>query len=384
MRMLEELGRRALFTALMRRSPRQDVVEPNEIAARGRRVLFIAEDAIGDTILTLPAIRAIATAHPYNEVDVVTWPIAAQLFEGLHYVRNVLVLPRHDKRRLAAWRMIRENGPYDAVVDGMVLRRHVRSRSFAMMLGSAASYWIGEGDRGSDYLLNVATPRPSARTPHLDRMLALARPFGGVTPSKRPVLSVRPNERAAARARWESDEPAMRLLLNISTNGPERRWSPTHFAAVAAHLRRRRPLARLLVVSLEQDARIAEYIASAGDGRAIVPTLRELIALVESADLVVSPDTAVCHIASAFRCPLVSIHNLGKEHWQPFDTPGARVVSRSAESFEGITDRDVNAAVDRVLNQLVLTPSVSTSIRQSNVTTVGLEQTCSTPQPSVH
>ena len=44
MRFAEELTRRALFTALMRRSPRLRTVRQDELASRGRRVLFIAED----------------------------------------------------------------------------------------------------------------------------------------------------------------------------------------------------------------------------------------------------------------------------------------------------------------------------------------------------
>ncbi|HEY4304936.1 MAG TPA: glycosyltransferase family 9 protein [Gemmatimonadaceae bacterium] len=360
MRFIEELARRALFTALMRRTRRQENVRADDLPARGRRVLFIAEDAIGDTILTLPAIRAIATAHPYNEVDVVTWPTAAQLFENVHYVRDVITFPRYDTRRAAAMRIIRDHGPYDAVVDGMVLRRHVRSRSLAMMLGSGAEYWVGEGDRGSDYVFNVTTPRPSETTTHLDRMLALAAPFGFQAASMRPVLAVRPSERAGARWTWEGDASAMRVLINISTNGPERRWSPMNFAAVAAHLRRRRPMARIVVAAMEHDRYTAEYVASAADGRAIVPNLRELIALVESADLVVSPDTAVCHMASAFRSRLVSLHNAGKEAWHPFETPGLRVISRSPESLDSISAREVAQAVDQVLNQLVLNTSFST------------------------
>jgi ADP-heptose:LPS heptosyltransferase len=361
MRFIEELARRALFTALARRSRRQETVQPDDLPARGRRVLFIAEDAIGDTILTLPAIRAIATAHPYNEVDVATWSTAAQLFEGLNYVRRVIEFPRYDKRRIAAWRTIRDHGPYDAVVDGMVLRRHVRSRSVAMMLGSSSAFWVGEDDRGSDYVLNVTAPRPSDTTPHLDRMLGLAKPFGLKDPTKRPVLTVRPSERAGARWTWEGDASTMHILINVSTNGPERRWSPMNFAGVAAHLRRRRPTARIIVVGLDRDRYIAEYVASAADGRAVVPKLRELLALVESADLIVSPDTAVCHMASAFNAPLVSLHNSGKEHWHPFDTPGVRLVSRSSDNLDGITAREAADAIDQVLNQLVLSPSWSGS-----------------------
>jgi heptosyltransferase-2 len=356
MRQLEEFGRRTLFTALARRTPRREAVAHDELASRGRRVLFIAEDAIGDTILAMPAIRAIANAHPHNEVDVATWPTAAQLFEAVPYVRRTVIFPRYDKRRVAALKTIREHGPYDAVVDSMVLCRHVRSRSFAMMLGSGAAYWIGEAGRGSDYLLNVSAPYASDDTPYRDRMLALAAPFGSVEPDKRSLLVVRQAERAAARLTWENEGAGLSVLLNLSTNGPERRWAPMRFAAVAAHIRRRRPDARLIVVSLENDRRLAEYVAAAGDGRAVVPTLRELIALVDSAELIVSPDTAVCHLASAFRRPLVSIHNSGKEHWHPFETPGMRVIGRSEDSFDGITEREVARAIDDVLNELVLRP----------------------------
>jgi ADP-heptose:LPS heptosyltransferase len=361
MRILEEWGRRRLFMTLMHRSGRRRTVDPHELGARGRRVLFIAEDAIGDTILTMPAIRAIAEAHPYNEVDVATWPVAGQLFDAVPYVRRVIPFPRYDKRRVQAMRAIRDHGPYDAVVDGMVLRGHVRSRSFAMMLGSGAQFWIGEGSRGSDYLLNVAVPRAAELTPHLDRMLAFARPFGATNPPKRPLLVVRPSERAAARRTWDHEESGMRILMNISTNGPERHWAPLNFAAVAAHVRRRRPNARFIVVGMENDRRLVEYIAAAGDAHPIVPGLRELIALVESADLVISPDTAACHLASAFRRPLVSLHNSGKEHWYPFDAPGVRVVGPNGADFDGIAPHDVAHAVDQVLNDLVLNTKSATS-----------------------
>jgi ADP-heptose:LPS heptosyltransferase len=88
--------------------------------------------------------------------------------------------------------------------------------------------------------------------------------------------------------------------------------------------------------------------------RAIVPSMRELIALVESSDMIFSPDTAVSHLASSFSRPLVSMHTAGTEHWQPYDTPGRRVVSPSREGLELITARRVMSAIDDVLVELGL------------------------------
>ncbi|HEY4130166.1 MAG TPA: glycosyltransferase family 9 protein, partial [Gemmatimonadaceae bacterium] len=331
------------------------------------RILVIAEDAVGDTILTMPAIRAMHDAHPGNVVDVLTWPAAGQLFENVDYVRRTIVFPRYDRRRMNALKAVRQHGPYDVVVDAMVLVRHIRSRTFAMMLASGARYWAGENSRGNEYLLNVSVPRPVDLTPYRERMLSLATPFGGDEPDQRPKLVVSLAEQLAAAHMWGDGSP--RVLVNVSTNGPERRWEPSRYAAVVRHLARRLPTARIVIVSLDHDRRIADNAVASHASRAhlrshdrvhdresrvraTVPTLRELVALVESSDLIFSPDTAVSHLASAFRRPLISMHTAGTAHWQPYDTPGRRVVSVSRTGLEMITARRVMSAIDDVLAEM--------------------------------
>jgi ADP-heptose:LPS heptosyltransferase len=159
------------------------------------------------------------------------------------------------------------------------------------------------------------------------------------------------------------------VLVNVSTNGPERRWEPSRYASVVRHLARRLPTARIVIVSLDHDRRIADDAVASHASRAhlrahdrahdresrvraMVPTLRELVALVESSDLIFSPDTAVSHLASAFRRPLVSMHTAGTAHWQPYDTPGRRVVSVSRTGLEMITARRVMSAIDDVLAEM--------------------------------
>jgi ADP-heptose:LPS heptosyltransferase len=287
---------------------------------------------------------------------VVTWPTAARLFDAVPYVRHVVCFPRYDARRIDAARAIRKLEPYDAVVDTMVLREHVRSRTFAMMLASGARYWVGEGGRGNDYLLNARVPHSDAATPHLARLLALAQPFGGDTRAKRPLLCVTDDERSVANRVWRS-EP-FRVLVNVSTNGKERQWDASRFSRVVAHLRECLPDASIVIAAMEADRPKAAHAAGA-EAQVVVPSLRELIALVESADLVISPDTAVCHIASAFRRTLVSIHNSGKSEWLPFDTPGRRIIGSSDESFDIIGAGKVISAIDSVLMEMSARPALT-------------------------
>ncbi|MEO7086500.1 MAG: glycosyltransferase family 9 protein [Gemmatimonadaceae bacterium] len=346
---IEEAARRALFTSLMRRTTRGRTGHSNErpsLRNRPFRVLVIMEDAIGDMVLSLPAIRAIAESHAHSVVDVVTWPIPAQMLEGASYIRNTIVFPRGDHRRLHAANAIRKHGPYDVVVDGMVLCRHVRSRSFAMMLASGAHTWIGEDDRGSDYLLSVTVPRAEAPVTHLARMLSLATPFYEVPLSpSRPQLAVSDEERSSAARLWGHARSGPRILVNVSTNGSERQWPREAFREVVRHIRKRSVVANVIVIGMERDRVLAEFVAE-GAVRVVMPNIRELLSLIESAELVVSPDTSVCHMASAFLRPLVSIHNSQKAQWLPFDTPGVRVIGPAPEDLSLVTLDRVCAAIE--------------------------------------
>ncbi len=350
---VEEYSRQGLFRALMRVSSREQQPDEDLLRNGPMRVLFIAEDAIGDTILAIPAIRAIAESHPDTVVDVVTWAGPAEALRHAPFLRRVIVFPRYDRRRFNAWSVVRRNGPYDVVVDGMLFRGHVRSRSMAMMIGSGAKYWLGEGGRGNEYLLNVVRPAVDDEAPHLMRMLSLAQPFLSRPPACRPELTLTEDERQGAQRSWSTVGGTPRILLNVSTNGPDRRWPTERFVAVAQHLRQRCSGAGIMVVGLDRDRVAMDRVAEAAGGVPLGSTLRELIALVAGSDLVVSPDTAVCHMASAFQRPLVSIHIAGMRRFLPYETPGVRIVGTSTVTLEDVPARKVLRALDDVLPQIV-------------------------------
>ncbi|MDE3172704.1 MAG: hypothetical protein KGN74_06490, partial [Gemmatimonadota bacterium] len=90
-------------------------------------------------------------------------------------------------------------------------------------------------------------------------------------------------------------------------------------------------------------------LAEGAGAEARIPTLRELIALVATAELVISPDTAVCHLASAFATPLVSLHVGGTDEWWPYATPGRRVVSAPGAALDTVPAAAVIGAVDELL-----------------------------------
>ena len=93
----------------------------------------------------------------------------------------------------------------------------------------------------------------------------------------------------------------------------------------------------------------AKKLAADVNALAAVPAPRELIALVATADVVLSPDTAVCHMAGAFERTLISLALRDHEIWALCQTPGVRVIGPSDETFDGLEPPEVIDAVTRVL-----------------------------------
>jgi ADP-heptose:LPS heptosyltransferase len=143
------------------------------------------------------------------------------------------------------------------------------------------------------------------------------------------------------------------VLVNISAGHAERRWSDEGFAQLLVHLRRRAPNARVAVIALATERASAERLAALVHGVAITPSVRELFALVASADLVVTPDTAVSHIASAFVRPTLTLLRRRAEYhiWVPYRTPGRNIFGDDEATLAGLPVDRVIAGLDDLLEE---------------------------------
>jgi ADP-heptose:LPS heptosyltransferase len=307
---LEQWWRRLwirLLVRLMRRAPN---ARPNW--GRGSyRVLFLRHDRAGDMILSTGTMRAIAGSYPTITLDVLASPANASLLEHAGYVADVIVF---DKRKLGSyWPTARRlrRAKYDAVIDCMVTAPSVTT--LLLMLASGARYRVGIAGRGNDSAFNITVPGENSDTAHMvERLAALAAAFDVALSEddRQPVLDVARDELGRAEKHWGDGRP--RVLVNISAGTADRTWPADNFVAVMRHLRERAPNVSIIVTSAPAEAELAERIARAGGGVAVrTPSLRDVIAIVATADFVFTPDTSIAHAASAFRKPGVAMYRRG-------------------------------------------------------------------------
>ena len=143
-----------------------------------------------------------------------------------------------------------------------------------------------------------------------------------------------------------------RVIVNPYSAGAERRWPVEHFAPVLARLRERLPHAAIAIPTMPGGDPLAERLVPAVGGKAPELTLSQVIAFTATADLVVSPDTAITVIASAFRVPVLALMRKNTHQWVPYKVEGAVAFSDDPLSLTGLPTERVVQTLDAVIDEL--------------------------------
>lgn len=319
-------------------------------------MLFLRHDRAGDMIVSTGVMRAIARSHPTITMDVLASPANAAILDANDYVNDIIVF---DKKRLASYlptaRRLR-GARYDAVIDCMVTAPSVTT--LLLMLASGARCRIGIAGRGNDAAFNILVPVAASDNAHMvDRIADLTRAFDVTldAATRRPVLDISATERAWAEGVWDAGA-GHRVLINISAGTAERVWPDDNYVAVMRHLAEREPGSTFRVIAAPSDVARGDRIARAGGGSHVpTPSLRDALALVATADFVLTPDTSIAHAASAFQRPAVALYVRGKsERWGLYGTNG-RNVEHTEPTLDTLSVERVTAAIDSVLASPLVT-----------------------------
>ncbi|MDB4885615.1 MAG: hypothetical protein JWN79_1053 [Gemmatimonadetes bacterium] len=317
--------------------------------ARVRRVLFLRHDAIGDMLSSLGVIRAFAE-HGL-EVDVMASPENAAVLKdnpwgvGVHVCGRRGRLSRGLARTLAARR-------YDAVVDGLVLKPGVNSRTMRLLRASRAPLRVGSAGRRHDFLYTHPVVTDLAAN-HVEVLAALLAPFG--IPTERaldPVpMPLSDAEQASAAAWWTAGGTGARLFVNLSASSPERRWSDARFVEALREIAALHPATIVAITGSPADWPSAHAIAEATGGRAFTGSLRDALALLAAGDLALTPDTSVAHASAGFGVRSVVLTPEGNLRFAPWRAR-ARLVVAKGRGVESVSVREVVAALHEGLAEL--------------------------------
>jgi ADP-heptose:LPS heptosyltransferase len=308
-----------------------------------RRILLVRVDRIGDAILSTPAIEILRKSFPEATIDIVLGRRNRTVAQLLPFIDNVFSFSRPWQAIDLIWRLRRGN--YDVAID-MLYNDSFTAAAFT--IGSGARVKIGfEGSVAALYDITVV--RPADREHHVPTLLRLIAPLGIEIDAATTRLSVSLPAAAMTAARTILqglyDQTRRLIIINISGSTPAKFWGVEPYARLARDLERSG--FQVLLLAVVADGILLERIAREGGVGHIAPNpdLAEVAALLSFADLVVSPDTSIVHIAAALGKPtvdLVPVPQVGVE-FGPWGVPH-RVISGKA-GVGDIAEAEVQAAI---------------------------------------
>ena len=322
---------------------------PGRIApATVRRLLVVRHDAAGDMAVTLPALAYLKATLPHADIDVVASPRNASLLHGDPRVRRVEINDHSWRAWLRLVRTLRARR-YDCVVSPL-MSRGLREGVFAALVagrGAArVSLWRQSQYAGLFTHLHRAT---RAQRHMATRLLALVRDAAAEA-RVRAFLDAHVGGEFAALNAWAA-EPARALGHPLAT-------------ALACGLATRGDGLTVVLTPPPPAVADAEAIAAdartwlGDDARVVVAepgALGDLVAVLRRATVVVTPDTANVHLASAVGTPVVSLHTplaADVRDWGPWGVPHRTVVLAERRPLSETEPGAVLRAVDALLREL--------------------------------
>ncbi|MCG6932142.1 MAG: lipopolysaccharide heptosyltransferase II [Gallionella sp.] len=295
------------------------------------KILIIGPSWVGDAMLMQPMLRRLRQRHPECRIDVLAPPWTAALLGAMPEVDEVIINPfPHGELRLGAryrlGKKLRES-QYDQAI---VLPNSLKS-AFVPFFAQIPlrTGFVGELRYG---LLNDARKLSKKRLPLMvERFAQLAEDRDGAIP--RPLAN--PGLEVSAARRDEvlhklglaTDLPVA-IFCPGAEYGPSKRWPIPYFAEIAQRLQKHG--FAIWLIGSAKDREIADKIVAMGNpaSRNLCGStdLADAIALLSCAELVISNDSGLMHIAAALNRPMLALFGSSSPQFTPPLSPKAEVV----------------------------------------------------------
>lgn len=295
------------------------------------KILIIGPSWVGDTMLMQPMLARLKQRHPDSQIDILAPPWTDGLLRAMPEVHEVVSNPfPHGAlalgHRYQLGKQLRE-ARYDQAI---VLPNSLKSALVPFFAHiPLRTGFVGEMRYG---LLNDARNLNKTRLPLMvERYAQLAEQVGDDIPRPlpNPALSVDTSQRDATlhKLGLTLDKPVA-VFCPGAEYGPAKRWPISYFAEIAQRLQKYG--FAVWIVGSAKDSEIAEKIVALGNQscRNLCGStdLGDAVALLSCAQLVISNDSGLMHLAAALDKPMLALFGSSSPQFTPPLSPRAEVL----------------------------------------------------------
>lgn len=283
-----------------------------------KRVVVRGTNWVGDSVMTVPALRALRRLLPNAKITLAIRPSAKGIFSEVDFIDDVLVYDRRNAfsvvSQVREWR----RGKFDLAV---LFQNAFEAALIPFLAGVPLRF--GYATESRQALLTHPLPLPDWRSSkhevfyYLYLITALEQLLSGTSTvcEADPDISLSISETRKAEAaellRTYGVNAAKSLVAICpgSINSRAKRWPAERFAALADRLMDQQR--QVVIIGSRDEIDVTNEVTSRMRNRPVVltgkTTLDQITAALSLSDLVVTNDTGPAHIAAALGCPTIVI-----------------------------------------------------------------------------
>ncbi|MEE9371028.1 MAG: lipopolysaccharide heptosyltransferase I [Sedimentisphaerales bacterium] len=282
-----------------------------------KNILIIKPSSLGDVVMALPALSALHRSFPDAKISWLIRPEFAPLLENHPYLNDVILFDRkflgkawyHPRAFASLLSLIKRlrRGKFDAVID---LQGLFRTASLSWLSGCKKRFGMANAREFAHlfYTHNVSQDRDCTHV--VDYYLKVARAAGAGDIDVEFVFGEDPQAVNSVNSLLASQsiQPRKYIVFIPGSAHSDKCWPVERFAELADRISSKFALP-ILAVGTSSEKNTVQEIKSISNASITdftgLTNLKELVALLKIARLVVSNDTGPGHIAAALGTPLV-------------------------------------------------------------------------------
>lgn len=322
-----------------------------------KKILLLRQDRIGDVLVSVPFLKRLKALLPNTEIDIVlSHRNKSAFFTISDLVDNKFILRKGIKGYIKLLTEVRKND-YDIVID---MLDNASSTSSILTRFTNAKAKLGF-DKKNRKVYSHIVEIPNKQENHIiERLNSLLLPFyGSVTNEESMSYDLSAESKTEAVKLLGEKSQKIRFGINLSGSNASKNWGTGNYIGFLKALETVTDEVEVKVFTTKSNEKQLDEITKIYPNIAapFVNSFEKFTAMISTCDIVLTPDTSVVHICSAFDIPCIALYtysdnpNVGMP-WEPRSKHSKTLKISKKDTLGLIKVTDVLAALKQTIEEI--------------------------------
>jgi len=315
------------------------------------KILVLQIGKIGDMILTTPLFSELKNLFPDARLSVLASRVNSMIPYNLSCVNNVYVYEKNPLKQFWLYRELKTMN-FDYFID---IKEHYSATGLKIKSKVKYAKSMGYNNEKSTFDVNL---KDYQKGPHgVELSTAPINYFTNNSFDKKVFPVVHFPEKIKDRyASYFKNVKQKHILVNISAGKESRCWDRAKWVSLIDKIG---DDVKVVLIGHQKDERDIAYIKHNIEGDNVKhihnSNILEAADILFNCDMVISPDTSIIHIASAFNKPVIGLYNnidWNINKFAPLSDVRKIIVSKNAENLDTISADEVFKAYTEIIQKV--------------------------------